>query len=264
MTLLIIIPHPHARSINKFYLLLRRFLNAAFRLLSLEAWDPAAVDHFGRLLVKKADDGKKGSSSSSGPLCANDVKVPDSLTYHLTDVWLDELERALAAPLVEEDEDDEEGKAKRNANFSLVALLKPMAQTAATCHSSTVFDKIMDNVLRPLLDDCLMVAAEDDEDAIADAEDAKRSAKRRKTSPIPQEEDDDKEEKGSAAAYPSILTAARKAGQSPLALRASVYKMLFEAASREDALPQRRRRSYAFCQEERERREEVGESDEDE
>lgn len=38
---------------DKFYLLLRRFTNASFRLLATEQWDPAAVTDFLRLLQKE-------------------------------------------------------------------------------------------------------------------------------------------------------------------------------------------------------------------
>lgn len=228
--------------INKFYLLLRRFINAAFRLLARDAWDAASVEHFGRLLVK---------TEGGGPLCANDPKVPDSLTYHLTDVYLEELERALGSASEDEKED---GEGSSEASFSLTALLQPMARTVATCHSSTVYDKIMDNVLQPLLDDCLVAAASQDE---GDDDEGGRSAKRRKTDAEEEEEEND-------VTYPQILSAARKTGQSPLALRKAVYRLLFEAASRADALPQRRRRLYALCQKERERREEEEDEEDDE
>lgn len=41
-----------ANRIDKFYLLLRRFVNAAFRLLASEDWNQAAVARFAALTIK--------------------------------------------------------------------------------------------------------------------------------------------------------------------------------------------------------------------
>lgn len=263
--------------IDKFYLLLRRFVNAAFRLLARDSWDEGSIVHFSRLMVKEG-----------GPLCANDVRVPDGLTYHLTDVYLGELEKALAWAEEATEDDAEEGgeaaaqaesskkKKKRPANGSDEArpksksktkaplpvkqLLQPMVDTAATCHSNTVYEKILSNVLQPLLDDCLVASALSSEPA---------SKRRRGEEPAAEsgsgsdeeDEDEDDEEDLEELTFPRVLAAS---GLSPLALRAQVYAMLFEAASRETSVPARRRRLYAMWKEERERKENAGEEDEDE
>ncbi|CAO1637987.1 unnamed protein product [Parajaminaea phylloscopi] len=214
--------------VDKFYMLLRRFVNAALRLLAREQCDRNSVAHFSRLLVKPG-----------GPLCANDVKVPDSLTYHLTDVYLPELEKALASP------EAEDVSSPEDSTPALLRLLQPFVDTASTCHSSTVYDKIFKNIFAPILDDCLAADAENTRN--------QRSAKRRKVS-----EDDDAEE--GATEYPRILAST---GLAPLALRARIYKMLFEAASREDAVAARRRKLYTLYQEEKQRREAAGEDSDD-
>ncbi|PWN22351.1 Nop52-domain-containing protein [Microstroma glucosiphilum] len=224
--------------IDKFYLLLRRFVNAAFRLLASEDWNEAAVARFAALTVK-----------TGGPLCANDVQVPAGLTYHMTDVYLDELEKALVWA---ESQADSSSTSSEAARAPILNLLKPMLDTASTCHSSTVFDKVQSNVLEPLWEDCLA----------ADAQSAERAAKRRrKNGRMVQPTEAEAEQDEGDVVYPAIL---RSSGMTPLKLRQSIFKDLFESASREEAVPSRRRKIYALWQQEKERRENAGEDDEEE
>jgi len=69
--------------IDKYYLLVRRFVAAGFKLLAEEKWSAPAVEKFGRIMGK----------FEGGILSTNDPKVPDSLTYHLSDIYLEELKR---------------------------------------------------------------------------------------------------------------------------------------------------------------------------
>lgn len=194
---------------------------------------------FSRLLVKPA-----------GPLCANDVKVPDSLTYHLTDVYLTELEKALGS-------EEAATTASTDPSMSrgaLLALLKPFVDTAATCHSSTVYDKILSNVIEPLLTDCLAAAQE--------AEEKSKPNKRRKLAGKSQADaSDDEDAAESAVEYPRILASTKL---SPLTLRSRIFAAMFAAASREDAVASRRRKLYTLYQEEKQRREAAGGDSEEE
>lgn len=210
-------------------MLLRRFVNAALRLLAREQWDGASVSHFSRLLVK-----------TGGPLCANDDKVPDSLTYHLTDVFLTEFEKALGS------EEAADSLGVQTALPAFLSLLKPFVDTAVTCHSSTVYEKIIKNVFEPILKDCL-AAARGDENSL-------RMTKRRKFDVVEDEEE-------AKIEFPRILAFTHL---SPRSLRSRVFKMLFESASREDAVPSRRRTLYVLYQEEKQRKEAAGENSEDE
>ncbi|KAG0707451.1 Nop52-domain-containing protein [Suillus ampliporus] len=71
---------------DKYYMLVRKFVNASFRLLVRTKWDSSAVEEYNSIL-----------SGPSGPLCPNDIRVPASLAFHLSEIYLDELEKALAS-----------------------------------------------------------------------------------------------------------------------------------------------------------------------
>ncbi|CAG8752800.1 6287_t:CDS:2, partial [Acaulospora colombiana] len=63
--------------IDKYYLLVRRFVNASFRLLIREKWDVKAMEEYSSIM-----------SGRGGPLY---------LGYHLADIYNDELNKAMAA-----------------------------------------------------------------------------------------------------------------------------------------------------------------------
>ncbi|KAG6868881.1 hypothetical protein C0993_008629 [Termitomyces sp. T159_Od127] len=71
--------------IDKYYMLVRRFVNASFRLLIRAEWDANVVDQYNDILT-----------TSGGPLCPSDLKVPTSLAYHLADIYIEELDKVLA------------------------------------------------------------------------------------------------------------------------------------------------------------------------
>lgn len=213
---LALLPH----RVDKFYLLIRRFVNAALRLLAETAWDPTSISHFSRILTKQG-----------GLLCPNDQRVPDSLTYHFTDVFLTDLEKVCSASV----EDDQSSRGP------VELLLRPIVRTAATCHSKTVYDKIMRNIVQPLDDDLLLGV---------------------KTRRRQQQEDGDEEEEEKEREFPSIPRASSL--QSEVKFRAHLYKIIFEEASSQDALPPNRRKMYAYFQKETDRKEVEDEDDSDE
>lgn len=88
---------------------------------------------------------------TGGPLCANDAKVPDGLTYHIADIFLDEWERAVTG------DTDKESK---KVPIPVQQLVQPFVDTVATCRSSIVYDRIMHAVFEPLLEACLVVQRE--------------------------------------------------------------------------------------------------------
>lgn len=251
-------------------MLLRRFVNAAFRLLASEGWEPAAVDLFASLLTKTggplwlvfAGSHTQTGRSNGHPLTrsshlslplqrlsANDVKVPSSLTYHLTDVYLEELDKALMWA-EKTNPSSGEGSSSNTSSSSteppLLELIRPMIQTAATCHSKTVYDKVLSNVLQPLADDCLRAPKPEASSS--------RSKKRSSLAEDMQDEDEDDED-DNGVMYPSIMRAA------PPNLRLKLYRLVFTQASQDEALPSRRRALYALCKDERERRGDAGESE---
>ncbi|KAH9947101.1 Nop52-domain-containing protein [Amylocystis lapponica] len=70
--------------IDKYYMLVRRFVNASFRLLIREEWDSTTTAEYNTILTARG-----------GPLCPEDIRVPASLSYHLADIYLEELDKAL-------------------------------------------------------------------------------------------------------------------------------------------------------------------------
>ncbi|KAG9041229.1 hypothetical protein FS837_012531 [Tulasnella sp. UAMH 9824] len=72
--------------IDKFYMLIRRFVNAAFRLQLRENWEDDCCEAYEYILTRP-----------NGPLDPDDPKHITSLAYHLADIYLEELEKALKA-----------------------------------------------------------------------------------------------------------------------------------------------------------------------
>ncbi|KAG8920416.1 hypothetical protein FRC00_010069 [Tulasnella sp. 408] len=67
-------------------MLIRRFVNAAFRLQLRENWDDDCCEAYEYILTRP-----------NGPLDPDDPKHITSLAYHLADIYLEELEKALNA-----------------------------------------------------------------------------------------------------------------------------------------------------------------------
>lgn len=139
--------------VDKFYLLVRRFVAAGFRLLAEERWPAAGVSEFQRILGK----------FDGGVLSTNDPRVPDSLTYHLCDLYLDELEKVMQSL----HEEAEEGGVEEDEDAELplvptLELLGPFVDALATAKSKAMYERIWAGVLGPLLDDTLVASARDD------------------------------------------------------------------------------------------------------
>lgn len=66
--------------LDKFYLLARRYVAAGFKLLQKQDWSEEYVSKYTEML-------------SSGPLSPKNPKIPNSIRYHITDIYLDELEK---------------------------------------------------------------------------------------------------------------------------------------------------------------------------
>ena len=150
--------------IDKYYLLVRRFVAAGFRLLAEEQWHPAAVARFRAILGK----------FEGGVLSTNNPRVPDSLTYHLCDIYLDELEKVLEAvhdAANENAEADEEKDEEEEEELPLVPtmeLLLPFVDALATAKSKAMYERIWSNVFDPLLQDTLRASARDGDDELSE------------------------------------------------------------------------------------------------
>lgn len=200
------------------------------------------------------------------------------MTYHFTDVFLDELQDVMLEDQRKKLLGHSEAKLKAESR-RFYAVFQPVIDTAATCHSKTVYSKIMNNIFFPLAEELLMFAmvnAERDPYGLAQRKICQEEG-------ISLEELERREEKEELAEDQVMaLNAAIEEHQevfqceseyhaiaSPstikaMELRRKLFKMLFQAASRSDALAPNRRKMYAVWQEEKDRREEEEEESDDE
>ncbi|SGY16717.1 BQ5605_C012g06962 [Microbotryum silenes-dioicae] len=118
--------------LDKFYLLIRRFVYAAFALLQREEWDPRAIEEYNQLLT-----------GPGGPLHVTDARIPASLAYHLADIYLAEIERI--CPPID----------SPSPVVPVIPLLQPFLTTLALAPSKTLFQRVTSNVTTPLLEDAL-------------------------------------------------------------------------------------------------------------
>ncbi|KAI9512493.1 Nop52-domain-containing protein [Russula earlei] len=117
---------------DKYYMLIRRFVNASFRLLMRCDWDFGSLQTYNDILIRKG-----------GPLCPDDNRVPPSLKYHLADVYLEELEKVLAW--------DSEATDERPPRAPLDAVIAPFLTVLARTSSNHTFERVMSAVLEPLI-----------------------------------------------------------------------------------------------------------------
>ncbi|KAF8560066.1 ribosomal RNA processing protein [Imleria badia] len=112
---------------DKYYMLVRRFLNASFRLLIRVKWDQAALQDYTSILT-----------NTGGPLCPTDVRVPAGLTFHLAEIYLEELENAVST-------------SDSPVPVPILALLSPFISLAAHTPTNTTYKHLEETLFRPLL-----------------------------------------------------------------------------------------------------------------
>lgn len=93
--------------VDKFYLLIRRYVAAALRRLQQEEWDEGWLKEYNDLVRQV-------------PLNPHDMKVPNALRLHMFDIYIDEMERVFNESL---DDDDEQIDA---TTFPIKTLLEPV------------------------------------------------------------------------------------------------------------------------------------------
>ncbi|BEJ16512.1 hypothetical protein CspHIS471_0511170 [Cutaneotrichosporon sp. HIS471] len=110
--------------IDKYYMLIRRYVNASFRLAARAGWSNAAVEGINAIL-----------GSEHGPMSWQDKSVPMSLASHLGDVYLQELDKVLA----------------ESENAPLIDLLRPHIVLIARTRNATLHRRMVESVFNPLL-----------------------------------------------------------------------------------------------------------------
>ncbi|WVW86912.1 hypothetical protein I302_108967 [Kwoniella bestiolae CBS 10118] len=199
---------------DKYYLLMRKYVNATFRLLAREKWEKDAVVAVNRILTK-----------NGGPMTWEDRRVPTSIANHIADIYLDELNKTLALPEVDS-----------QAACPLIAILEPHITLLTRTSTSTVHTRLMSSVFTPLLESLTLASS-----SIAVERDAERPSKRSKKA-------------DSMYAHIVMHSCVGEEGQSersnPTALRSGLLKRMFEAASNEKAGESNRRKVYQVWREE--------------
>ncbi|KDQ63212.1 hypothetical protein JAAARDRAFT_65281 [Jaapia argillacea MUCL 33604] len=113
---------------DKYYMLVRRFVNASFRLLMRAGWDTDACEEYNGILTR-----------TGGPLCPDDNRVPGSLSYHIADIYLEELDKALSNPPIPDP-----------LPAPLSTLLSPFFFIAARTPSAITYKRIQSSILDPM------------------------------------------------------------------------------------------------------------------
>ncbi|KAF8203812.1 nucleolar protein,Nop52-domain-containing protein, partial [Pholiota molesta] len=113
--------------LDKYYMLIRRFINATFRLLMRSKWDRESCEDYKQILTRRVD------------LCGdpNDIRVPASLAYHIADIYVEELDKAL-------------GSTSSSLPAPLGTLFDPFFTLASRTPTSTTYKRIQSATFEPL------------------------------------------------------------------------------------------------------------------
>ncbi|WFD44173.1 hypothetical protein MPSI1_002839 [Malassezia psittaci] len=198
---------------NKYYLLMRRMVNAGLTLLQLHDWHPALLRRFALVMGGK-----------DGPLAASNVQIPDSIRYHVCDIFLDELESI---------------SGKNDEKIPMLPLITPFLELAAKSTSKRVYERVMSCVISPLLNAAKQEIAQKQSDypqllqrAVVAVEDD------RDESDSDDDSADDEQRPGSHTQDARRL----------ISVRRSILKAAFFIASGSDTYAPSRRKLYALWQ----------------
>ena len=129
-------------------MLIRRFINVGFRLLEREDWDLRAIELYNEVLTSPGGPLQyvqswhyefKMSCSYFMFHSVESPKTPHSLTYHLAEIFLDELEKVSAA------------SPSSFRSIPLVPLLQPYMRTLTIAPSSPIFSRLIEGLFKPML-----------------------------------------------------------------------------------------------------------------
>ncbi|OCF33553.1 ribosomal RNA-processing protein 1 [Kwoniella heveanensis CBS 569] len=210
---------------DKYYLLMRRYVNATFRLLARESWRAEAVEAVNMILSK-----------NGGPMTWEDRRVPTSIATHIADIYLDELDKALALPEVDS-----------QPACPLTSVLQPHIALLTRTPTSTVHARLMSSIFTPLLESLALASPSLSLDRDEGEErPSKRSKKESKSRPM-----------YAHIVMHSCIGTAAKSGTpqtteraTPEKLRSGLLKAMFVAAADEKAGESNRRKVYQVWREE--------------
>jgi ribosomal RNA-processing protein 1 len=158
--------------------------------------------------------------------------VPPSLPYHLADIYLEELEKALAL------------SSTPTAAAPLSTLLEPFFSLAARTSAKMTVQRIESALMVPLFDAIDCQPAETDQE---EGEDDERSRKRRRlATPDPEQGCVPEQEFSHILSSACLLDSKVEGTLSRAALKKSLLKRVFEMASDERTRDANRRKLYKF------------------
>ncbi|GAB5588838.1 hypothetical protein Unana1_03738 [Umbelopsis nana] len=118
--------------LDKYYMLLRRVIFYTFKYISEHDWDLGIIDDYSELL-------------KNGPLHPTNKKIPDSIRYHLSDIYLGELEKVVNAQLNSLAEEDD-------IEIPTTELLDAFTNLLAKTPNKITAKKVSDNIFIPILE----------------------------------------------------------------------------------------------------------------
>ncbi|AOW03793.1 nucleolar protein,Nop52-domain-containing protein [Yarrowia lipolytica] len=127
--------------IDKFYLLLRRYVGFAFQRLAKEDWDETWIERHNEVMSKI-------------PLNPENPKIPDSIRYHVLEIYLEELAKVVLKDKKEAENEEEEAELVKElfADVPVSELLEAVETLSEETKNSVVQKRCVEDVLEnPLL-----------------------------------------------------------------------------------------------------------------
>jgi len=198
--------------LDKYLMLVRRFINVSFRLMIQNDWDLKTCQEYNTILTHEG-----------GPLCPTDGRVPVGLVFHIADVYLEELEKDVRS--LEKD---------ASKPVPLATLLSPFLDLAARTPLITTYKHLQSSLFEPLLSSCSPPATN------SDVENEPRAPKRRRV------------DNSSLDSYSYILSNAClddpsvEIKLSSNVLHKKLLRRIFDVASQAETRDANRRKMYAL------------------
>ncbi|KAL1925725.1 uncharacterized protein VTP21DRAFT_608 [Calcarisporiella thermophila] len=128
---------------DKYYMLLRKFVQYSFKLLAEHSWDSQMMESYLDTL-------------SEVPLAPENPRCPDSIRYHIIDVYLEELEKVIPV--------------ESSSEVPTAELLKPFFTLLANTSNNILFNKLVENIFGRILESAVHAMAEEEDEAGDDEE----------------------------------------------------------------------------------------------
>jgi len=187
---------------DKYYMLVRKYLYASFVMLINLGWKSESCSKYQEIMTERG-----------GPI-VQDGKTPTSLLYHLTDIYLEELDKALRAT-------------QTALPAPLIQLLQPFIDLLGQTSSNITFTRINDSVLEPILNALSCTSSSDN---TSDPTHIKLCLTERDFTSL----------------CTNACTRAISTPESPAEVRISLLKTVFTSASHRDTRDSNRRKLYAI------------------